>query len=295
MSLPCSSLDLIPQKGKMGFEQVLIKPHNNNSESLITIHKDNIFLDDNNQLSNSALVEFINQLKAASQGYNFNAINQEATKGLFVGLEEASFLKPVYYGDELTLKCNIIDEVYQVSFIRGTIYRNQELVAELTTKLFEVTDLPTLNVESKPDLKVSFDLKKELPDYLNSNLLRQLYTYTDNIVSTDDSISFSIACPVEFDPFDGHFPGNPILPGVVWLEIIQLAIRLFTKKAVILKSVNRMKISGVVHPCQKVTCVVKVEEQSNSKINFVAVFNDENNRVISKIDGYCLKEKNDGK
>jgi predicted hotdog family 3-hydroxylacyl-ACP dehydratase len=140
MCLPCSNVDLIPQKGKMSFEQILIKAKMDDSESTAIIKEDHISLDDNNQLSNIALIEYINQLMAAVHGYNEKYNNKITRKCLFVGLQEAEFFQPVYAGDCLTLKGFVTEEVAPVTFIQGIIFRDGGKIAQFVTKLYEVED-----------------------------------------------------------------------------------------------------------------------------------------------------------
>ena len=67
-----------------------------------------------------------------------------ASPGLYInpskdrpdGITFVSMIK----GNELTLKAFVTEEVSQVTFIRGIICRDGEKIAELVTKLYEVTD-----------------------------------------------------------------------------------------------------------------------------------------------------------
>ncbi len=296
MSLPCSVRDLIPQKGKMGFEQTIIKTQPEDSESTAIINRDNIFLDDGLQLSNIALIEYVNQLIAAAQGYNGKSNGKPGQKGLFVGVQEAKFIQPVYHGDCLTIKSFTTEEVSQVTFVQGIIERDGDRVAELVTKLYEVKDESEFNSltdggllpKPKRDIPVS---KSQPPVYLAFDMHRVLYSYLHDKSAGEDFISFKIACPEGFDPFDGHFPGNPILPGIVLFEIANLGLKLLLKKPVGLKYLKRMKISGVVHPYQVISCTVKIDKNSDPLVSFSAIFNDDGDREISKFTGTCGEGK----
>ncbi len=138
MSLPCQIRDLIPQKGKMGFDEILIKSKIEDGEGSAIINPDNIFLNYNKQLSNSVLIEYVNQLVAAIQGYNEKFHNKKTVKGLFVGVQEAEFYQTVNSGDLLTIKGFLSEEISQVKFIRGIIHRDGGKIAELVTKIYEV-------------------------------------------------------------------------------------------------------------------------------------------------------------
>lgn len=240
MSLPCQVCDLIPQKGKMGFNQTLIKTKRDDSQSVAVIRDDHIFLNDHRQLSNIALVEYINQLIAAVQGYNEQ--NGKVHQGLFVGLQEAEFYRTVHQGESITLKRIITEEVPPVTFVRGIVERDGERIADFITKIYEVNDFSDLHLESQSIITIdeTSGNNGRPPIFLDSPLHRQLYSYLRGFQTGDDFISFNIACPNEFEAFNGHFPGQPILPGVILLEIANLALNLFICKPVVLKSIKKM-------------------------------------------------------
>jgi 3-hydroxymyristoyl/3-hydroxydecanoyl-(acyl carrier protein) dehydratase len=294
LSLPCSIGELIPQKGKMGFDQTLIQAKLDLSESTATIGGDNIFLDDNQQLSNTVLIEYINQLTAAVFGYNGRQSHQSIHKGLFVGLQDAQFLHRVYSGDVLTLKGFVTEEVSQVSFIQGIIERDGEKIAELVTKLYRVKDsIEFESLTSRGEVLAEKSDKafrqEQAPDYLISAMHRKLFSYIYDSHVGDGQISFNIACPRNFDAFDGHFPGNPILPGVILFEIASVGLELFMQKAISLSSVKRMKISGAILPGQVISCDIKVDRPSdNSEASFSALIKNKNGKELSRFSGYCM-------
>lgn len=296
MSLPCPVCDLIPQKGKMGFDQVLIKTRRDDSESTATIKRDNIFIDDDHQLSDLALIEYVNQLIAAVQGYNGAINGKPGQKGLFVGLQEAVFLHRVYQGDCLTIKGFTTEEVSQVTFVQGIIERDGAKIAELVTKLYEVKDgaeFDSLTDGSRIfQARVDTPINKDQPPvYLSSGMHRKLYTYVHSMDIGEDFISFKIACPDDFEGFDGHFPGNPILPGIILLEIAGLALRLITKKPVRIQSVRKMKISGVVLPNQVIDCAIKIDRENGLLVPFSATLKNEYGPEVSRFTGTCDEGK----
>ena len=296
MNLPCSVRDLIPQKGKMGFEQTLFKIQPDNSESVALINRDNIFLDDNNQLSNAVLIEYVNQLIAAVKGYNGKYDNGPELKGLFVGVQEANFFKKVRLGDSIVIKGSIAAEISQVSFVQGVIERDGDRIAELVTKLYEVKDeVESDSLTGKGQLLGFGDktpvIQGQPPTLLTSDLSRKLYSYIHSTNIGDGFMAFKIVCPNEFGAFDGHFPGNPILPGIVLLEIAKLALELLLKKPVELTYLKKMKISGVVLPNQAITCTVKVASTTGPAVSFSADFCDGKEREISRFTGRCDEGK----
>ena len=83
--------------------------------------------------------------------------------------------------------------------------------------------------------------------------------------------------------FKGHFPDNPIVPGVIIIEamaqtagiVVSYKLREFKEKSVLFMSVNKAKFRKPVHPDEKVSFEVKF-------INSV--------RDVYKFEGTCYKE-----
>ena len=292
MILPCLNRELIPQKGRMGFNQLLIKAEKEDTQSTITIEKGNLFLDDNNQLSSIAMIEFVNQLRASVQGYNVDYQQAKAMNmGLFVGLQDVEFIKPVFLGDTLTLRGFVTEEISQVSFFQGMILRSGEEIARLVTKLYEVNDPAELESIIAPERTAAkgSNAKSEPnnhPVYIPSHMQRLLYSYIQEKIIGEDCISFTIACPDDFDAFDGHFPGNPILPGVILLEVGKLGLDLLLERNVNLAGIKKMKISGVVLPNQVVSCDLKIGKRGDAVRSFSAVFKGKSDSEISRFTGY---------
>ena len=59
--------------------------------------------------------------------------------------------------------------------------------------------------------------------------------------------------------FQGHFPGAPILPGVIQLELAVKAAQELIGGEKTLKAVKKMKFTGVIQPRQKIELEVEGE------------------------------------
>lgn len=294
MTLSCSIVDLIPQKGKMGLAQTLIQIKKDGSESRAVITGDNIFLNDHHQLSNAVLVEYINQLTAGVFGYQARLEQGPVVrKGLFVGLQDAEFFEPVCLGDMLTLRGFVTEEVSQVSFVQGIVERDGKKIAQLVTKLYQAENVAGLSGSINPTQAPSGISEKSLdnrnlPLYLVSNIQRKLYSYTQKVCIEDGQISFAIACPEDFEAFDGHFPGNPILPGVVLVEIAAVGLEILLGKTIFLKSMKKMKISGMVFPDQTIGCEIKATPNNEGEYAFTTVVKERSGKEISRFIGSCI-------
>ena len=72
-----------------------------------------------------------------------------------------------------------------------------------------------------------------------------------------------IRCPADLAAFEGHFPGEPVLPGVVQLA----AVRLFSSRIAGVEltpvSTGRVKFNGMVKPEEVIDLRVNLERQDD--------------------------------
>ncbi len=66
-----------------------------------------------------------------------------------------------------------------------------------------------------------------------------------------------------FSGFEGHFPGEPILPAIMQLAALRLTVELCTEKKFILKGLNNNKFKGIVRPLDLLSITVKLKEKDN--------------------------------
>lgn len=66
--------------------------------------------------------------------------------------------------------------------------------------------------------------------------------------NVDDTIEATIQLNASHKIFDGHFPKNPITPGVVQIQIIKELLEKALEKECILKEVGRCKFMAILNP-----------------------------------------------
>jgi len=97
-------------------------------------------------------------------------------------------------------------------------------------------------------------------------LIKDLYKVFD-VNKNDDLLKFSIQLNSEHKIFEGHFPGNPVLPGVVQLQIIKDVFEeKFNSKFQII-SIKDVKYPAVIQPFNQVYFELKYKSDSEKLIN----------------------------
>ena len=87
-----------------------------------------------------------------------------------------------------------------------------------------------------------------------------------------NDITTHIIVPHDHPSLAGHFPGHPIVPGVVLLDAVLDAIRAAAKNAIKLESVVSTKFLQAVAPDRRVDLTIKLaaEDGGRWKARFVA-------------------------
>jgi 3-hydroxyacyl-[acyl-carrier-protein] dehydratase len=74
---------------------------------------------------------------------------------------------------------------------------------------------------------------------------------------TNDNFSFSITLDPTHSIYAGHFPGYPITPAVIQIQILQDLIELNLQKRIQLSSIKSSKFLKVINPLENSAVTVK--------------------------------------
>jgi len=118
-------------------------------------------------------------------------------------------------------------------------------------------------------------------------MIPNLYKITSVSALGDGSVSFEVQLNSECEIFKGHFPGQPVLPGVCTLEIIKDCIANIRGNKVILSGISQCKFTGMVDPRIENILKIDIEIKSCSKdlpgsVNAIVSASE---RVILKLKG----------
>lgn len=78
-------------------------------------------------------------------------------------------------------------------------------------------------------------------------LIEGLYT-VQNIEQNEQEVNATVKLHAEHDVFKGHFPGNPIMPGVCMIQMIKELTEKTTGKELFLSVVNNVKFMAKINP-----------------------------------------------
>ncbi|MBO6186414.1 MAG: 3-hydroxyacyl-ACP dehydratase [Chryseobacterium sp.] len=79
-------------------------------------------------------------------------------------------------------------------------------------------------------------------------ILTDFYTLKSSEKTENGSFIANISLNKDHDIFKGHFPGNPVTPGVCMMQIVKELTEEFTGKKLFLKSASNVKFMAIINP-----------------------------------------------
>lgn len=74
--------------------------------------------------------------------------------------------------------------------------------------------------------------------------------YTINSLEKNDAQNYTVIIFIneKHDVFKGHFPGNPIMPGVCMMQIIKELTEKISESSLMMQSVSNVKFMALINP-----------------------------------------------
>ena len=101
------------------------------------------------------------------------------------------------------------------------------------------------------------------------------YTLKEIKRSEKNEISADIRVPSDSPWFDGHFPGEPILPGVAQIGMVFDAIRKAHPPNLMISSVRRVRFKHIIRPDDQLKIIAVPLKQETDSYSFRILVQDE--------------------
>jgi len=109
-------------------------------------------------------------------------------------------------------------------------------------------------------------------------ILENFYTIENKSVDENmENYSYEIYINSEHDIFKGHFPGNPVMPGVCMMQIIKEISQTITGQKLFMEKCSNVKFLALINPetNPKLTVDLKIMEQDGKvKVRNITKFED---------------------
>lgn len=92
-----------------------------------------------------------------------------------------------------------------------------------------------------------------------TTILKDFYTLESYDKSENGSFSAKIKLNQDHNIFNGHFPGNPVTPGVCMMQIVKELTEEFTDKKLFLKSASNVKFMAIINPFETPDLIMQLD------------------------------------
>lgn len=89
----------------------------------------------------------------------------------------------------------------------------------------------------------------------------------------------------KFQGYNGHFPGNPVLPAIVQLAAVRHAAETVLQSKLAVIGYERIKFRGVITPGEDTVVIIRLDQAG---AQWIADFSIVNDREESVADGKCM-------
>lgn len=263
LHLPANAAELVPHRGTMLLIGELRESSPEYASGTTVITSKNPFLDSRGKLDSVCFVECLAQLTAASEGFNGRTMGDGVIKsGYLVGINDFSIQRRAGIGDTLQLKMRKLLEINNVVVGEGDVHSGGECLAKGKLKFYiaESAAIPpaTAPVESVAAGSSAHPSRGVMLGHILDSL-----KVTD--ISKEAGTAAGEFCfQNDFPGFDGHFPGNPILPGIVMVAMSKAVSEAVCGVPLLLSGLAHAKFTKLVLPGEVIKAAVNVSESGGA-------------------------------
>lgn len=262
LNLPTRAQELVPHRGTMLLIDELCEYTPEFAAGMTRITSKNPFLDATGKLDGVCFVEILAQLAAAAEGYEARKAGGRVKSGYLVGINDFSIKREARLGDILQVKMNKTLKVNNVTVMDGNIFIGEECIASGKLKLYVAEN------EAVPAMTPSTGYAEENKVFTASQR-SVMYTHILNSLkmldaSTETGLSAGeFLFDKDFPGFHGHFPGYPLLPGIVMIGMSLAVCEAVCKTPMMLAGLERAKFSKQVVPGDTVRVEVSIQKRDD--------------------------------
>lgn len=106
------------------------------------------------------------------------------------------------------------------------------------------------------------------------SILKNFYDLTSH-ESENNTFRANIKLNKDHEIFKGHFPGNPVTPGVCMMQIVKDLAEKFTESKLFLKSASNVKFMAIINPFETPDLVLELdinEKDGEVKVKNTTIF-----------------------
>lgn len=263
--LPAKAEALLPHQGRMCCIDALTACREDGARASAALRPGHALVDAAGRMEPFGFVELAAQTAGAMHG--FLAGENRPELAMLVGVQKFSAPGTAVAGDVLRISVSVLgglEDMLSLGFAVGKDGPESAPLAEGRLSVFipQANDrrLGGMARQAVPE-STAADGEADVPQNLPDSLGRYVVEAPRVVEETAGKkiIEAAFAFTPGFPGFDGHFPGNPIVPGIVQLMAAARAASRGDRSSVV--SVSRCKFLRPVVPGEKIRALADVEEK----------------------------------
>jgi len=260
---PIPARELLPHREPMLLIDTLTAWQPDLARASAQIAAANPFVDRRGRLGRVALIEMLAQTAAAHKGYEARKRGTPADAGFLVGLSDFVLREEVRVGDTLRLEVRQTLALERTVVLAGEILRGEQSLGGGGLKVWQEPALPA-PAPREPAARPGPDANRPALDPrpwaeaspMRRALLERLERY--QWLADENRVVGDFFFDDDFLGFRGHFPGYPLLAGILMLELAKTLCVARLGAALQVTRVDRVKISRQVLPGDRVRAEIKL-------------------------------------
>lgn len=245
-NLPAPAADLIPHRHPVRLIEHLLEVNADSGRASATVRAGSLYVNADGTLDGTAYLELMGQTFAAVKGWRDREQGHPPRAGVLAGATRVDCTGTARVGEQLTVAIQQSGTFGPFEMIEGHICRQDQHIASGQLKLW-------LNPLHDPSGDITNTARQKTTPPLIS-LKKAIRAASERPMEweANGSIAQSFCFPPAFIAFRGHFPGNPLLPAFVQIQMAHVMLEFAGQAPLQLERIDKAKFREPLHPGQSV-------------------------------------------
>ena len=259
-NLPQPAADLLPHQPPLRLVEALIERAAQRSVASARLPTTGHFAD-NGQVLPEYFIELIAQTAALGNCYDGVAGGTTKRDGMLVAIDAFFLVGQAQPGERVTIETDVTMSFGAVKAVHGKVFAGKKLLAAGDLKVWEDLD-SAKNGDQSATLSLLPQKAGSGPtDFLTEPLgacCRLLPSSRRDLLRPEVFAEFNF--PENFIGFNGHFPGNPILPAFVQVAAIRFIVEQLLEKQLMPTRYTKIKFKDSIRPQEPISAKVTLKK-----------------------------------
>ncbi len=270
LPLPQPAASLLPHKPPMLLVDTLLQRNETQSEASAILPTTGIFIHSGRILP-EYFIELIAQTAALGNCYDAVADSKKPRDGMLVGIDAFTWPGKPQPGTPVSIKTDICFAFGAIKSIHGQVMAGDCLLATGDIKVWEnpgeesQTSAPSpLSPWQPEELKTAAAINLVPPPSLETAISTCCLKLQQTVGQEQHLEASAEFCfPSDFSGFQGHFPGNPVLPAIVQMAVLRFVVEQLLELPVNPIGHKKIKFKGVVRPMDTLDVFIFLTKEGN--------------------------------